>query len=166
MPHPFRAAAEGADVQVCTNLAVPAPARRGRLRSRWRRRSLTDAAYPLRVRALRRGCVRRLVGHDHWACRPRSGRRDRRTGLYEVGSSPAEACLRPTIQIRSRSEHHTCSLFPILCSLQKNGSTCTRDAGDGVPYNIIPHRRRFCKCGVFRAGTDFFRASLAMARKK
>ena len=37
-------------------------ARRGRLRSRWRRRSLTDAAYPLRVRALRIVCRTLAVG--------------------------------------------------------------------------------------------------------
>ena len=75
------------DTAICLRSAVPARSAPGGLRSHWRRRSLTDAAYPLRVRALRRGCVRRLVGHDHWACRPRSGRRDRRIGLYEVGSS-------------------------------------------------------------------------------
>ena len=58
-----------------------------RLRSRSRGTSVTDAAYPLRVRALRRGCDRRFVGHDHWACRPRSGGQCRRTNLYAVGSS-------------------------------------------------------------------------------
>ena len=43
--------------------------RRGRLRSRWRRRSLTDAAYPLRVRALRSVERTVAVGRDHWARR-------------------------------------------------------------------------------------------------
>ncbi len=66
---------------------LPARGAPGGLHSRSRGTSVTDAAYPLRVRALRRGCDRRFVGHDHWACRPRSGRRYRRTGLYKVGSS-------------------------------------------------------------------------------
>ena len=33
------------------------------------------------------GVHSRVVGHDHWACRPRSGRRYRGTGLYAFGSS-------------------------------------------------------------------------------
>ena len=28
-----------------------------------------------------------IVGHDHWACRPRSGRQYRRTSWYALGSS-------------------------------------------------------------------------------
>ena len=43
-----------------------------RLRSRWRRRSLTDAAYPLRVRALRSVYRTPAVGRDHWARRCRN----------------------------------------------------------------------------------------------
>ena len=54
--------------RVCTQSVVPAPARRGR-------------------RALRSDHNRRIVGHDHWACRPRSGRRYGRTNLYKFGSS-------------------------------------------------------------------------------
>ena len=42
------------------------------LRSRWRRRSLTDAAYPLRVRALRNTEHTLAVGRDHWARRCRN----------------------------------------------------------------------------------------------
>ena len=79
MPHPFRAAADGTDEQVCTKQVVPARGAPGR-------------------RALRRGGVPRFVGHDHWACRPRSGRGGRRTGLYEFGSSctgaPSRRALR------------------------------------------------------------------------
>ena len=58
---------------------MPAPACRGR-------------------RALRRGCDRWCVGHDHWACRPRSGGRYIRTDLYAFGSSPAYGCPRPTVR--------------------------------------------------------------------
>ena len=46
----------------CTRLVVPAPARRGRLHSRWQRRSLTGLAYPLRVRALRRTAADGVTG--------------------------------------------------------------------------------------------------------
>ena len=47
-------------------------ARRGRLRRGFRRRSLTDAAYPLRVRALRSVYRTPAVGRDHWARRCRN----------------------------------------------------------------------------------------------
>ena len=52
----------------------------GGLRSRWRRRSLTDAACPLRVRALRFIYRNRSVGRDHWARRCRNYRL--RTSLF------------------------------------------------------------------------------------
>ena len=38
-------------------------------------------------RALRREFDRRIVGHDHRACRPRSGRRRRQASLYKFGGS-------------------------------------------------------------------------------
>ena len=56
---------------VCTvcRCAVGTP---GGLRSRWRRRSLTDAAYPLRVRALRITYRTLAVGRDDSARRCRN----------------------------------------------------------------------------------------------
>ena len=56
---------------VCTvcRFAVGTP---GGLRRGFRRRSLTDAAYPLRVRALRAVFCRPSVGRDHWARRCRN----------------------------------------------------------------------------------------------
>ena len=122
-----------------------------RLRSRWRRRSLTDAAYPLRVRALRRGCDRRFVGHDDLGV-PTAKRQTVQTNGFVQGWQflhTAGTCPRPTIQIRAQRAHHRHS--PLV--LSQNGTACTRraevvapygfyrsscarDAGDGVPYGF------------------------------
>ena len=63
-------------VQACSSVpsAASRTARRGRLRRGFRRRSLTDAAYPLRVRALRSVYRTPAVGRDHWARRCRNYR--------------------------------------------------------------------------------------------
>ena len=72
MPPPRAGTTKSVQIRSSVPSAAARTARRGRLRRGFRRRSLTDAAYPLRVRALRTAERTPAVGRDHWARRCRN----------------------------------------------------------------------------------------------
>ena len=56
-----------------------------------------------------------IVGHDHRACRPRSGRQYRQTGLYAIGSSCTGAPSRRALRVLSKAPARGLRLPPPCC---------------------------------------------------
>ena len=138
-------------------------ARRGRLRSRSRGTSVTDAAYPLRVRALRivyRSCS---VGRDHWARRvqelPNSYKfvrflRQPLRGRHAESSCPTNRLSQLLRRARPLGAPRAGTTKSVQIRLSVLSAAAGRHAESTCPTNRLSQLlRRARPLGVPRAGT-------------